>query len=172
MNMNYAWKTHNCNLQKKTKCYVLRAIIPRIKLQKKTRKLYSMYLFMTISKLCHWSQIGSSRRMMQAPSSSSYSSSLSSPSSVSPGHPCHISPPMPPGWQECVSKSTGRTYFWNQHTKKSQWDRPTKSAVPQKLSPVEVMQCRAFVVYMVVCPCRSGVQCGSWRIDDDDDDDS
>ena len=74
---------------------------------------------------------------MQGPSSS-YSSSLSSPSSVSPGHPCHLPPPLPPGWQECVSKSTGRSYFWNQHTKKSQWDRPTKSALPQQLSPVEV----------------------------------
>ena len=88
-----------------------------------------------------WSHAGSgvqtSSSIMQGPSSS-YSSSLSSPSSVSPGHPGHAPPPLPPGWQECVSKSTGRTYFWNQHTKKSQWDRPTKSAIPHQLSPVEV----------------------------------
>ena len=96
--------------------------------------------------ICNWSlginlENSKGKEHKETKMTSSYSSSVSSPSSVSPGHPCHAPPPLPAGWQECVSKSTGRTYFWNQQTKKSQWDRPTKPAIiPQQLSPVEVIE--------------------------------
>lgn len=36
--------------------------------------------------------------------------------------------PLPDGWLKKVSTSSGRTYYWNTHTKKPQWDRPTSAA--------------------------------------------
>lgn len=36
--------------------------------------------------------------------------------------------PLPDGWLKKVSTSTGRAYYWNTHTKKPQWDRPTGPA--------------------------------------------
>ncbi|EDO37326.1 predicted protein [Nematostella vectensis] len=38
---------------------------------------------------------------------------------------------LPPGWVEKVSNSTGKTYYLNQHTKASQWERPTEPAGDQ-----------------------------------------
>ncbi|CAF0953167.1 unnamed protein product [Brachionus calyciflorus] len=35
---------------------------------------------------------------------------------------------LPEGWEKHVSKSTGRTYYLNIHTKQSQWDFPTSPA--------------------------------------------
>ncbi len=35
---------------------------------------------------------------------------------------------LPDGWEERVSRSTGQSYYVNQYTKQSQWDRPTKAA--------------------------------------------
>jgi NIMA-interacting peptidyl-prolyl cis-trans isomerase 1 len=37
---------------------------------------------------------------------------------------------LPEGWEERTSRSTGQTYFLNQFTKQSQWDRPTQPAQP------------------------------------------
>lgn len=34
-------------------------------------------------------------------------------------------PSLPPGWVTMVSRSTGRTYYFNSHTQQSQFDRPT-----------------------------------------------
>ena len=31
---------------------------------------------------------------------------------------------LPPGWEEKVSKSTGKTYYFNRRTNESRWDRP------------------------------------------------
>jgi peptidyl-prolyl cis-trans isomerase NIMA-interacting 1 len=36
--------------------------------------------------------------------------------------------PLPAGWQEKVSSSTGRTYYWNTKTQKPQWERPSSSS--------------------------------------------
>lgn len=33
---------------------------------------------------------------------------------------------LPSGWEEKVSKSTGRTYYYNRRTNESQWERPTE----------------------------------------------
>lgn len=33
---------------------------------------------------------------------------------------------LPPGWEEKVSKSTGKTYYFNRRTNESRWDRPTE----------------------------------------------
>merc|ERR1712226_49199 len=37
---------------------------------------------------------------------------------------------VPEGWEERVSRSTGQTYYVNQFTKESQWDKPTEAAKP------------------------------------------
>lgn len=36
--------------------------------------------------------------------------------------------PLPTGWEQRVSRSTGQQYFLNKYTKESQWDRPTQPA--------------------------------------------
>ena len=36
---------------------------------------------------------------------------------------------VPEGWEERVSKSSGKTYFLNLLTKESQWEMPTEPAV-------------------------------------------
>jgi peptidyl-prolyl cis-trans isomerase NIMA-interacting 1 len=36
--------------------------------------------------------------------------------------------PLPSGWQEKVSSTTGRTYYWNTVTQKPQWERPSAAA--------------------------------------------
>ena len=33
---------------------------------------------------------------------------------------------LPPGWEEKVSKSTGKTYYFNRRTNESRWDRPSE----------------------------------------------
>jgi YHS domain-containing protein len=37
---------------------------------------------------------------------------------------------LPPGWTEMVSRSTGRTYYWNAELQRSQFDKPTGSEEP------------------------------------------
>jgi len=37
---------------------------------------------------------------------------------------------VPEGWEERTSRSTGQSYYVNQFTKESQWDKPTKPAEP------------------------------------------
>lgn len=34
---------------------------------------------------------------------------------------------LPPGWEEKVSKSTGKTYYFNRRTNESRWDRPDET---------------------------------------------
>jgi NIMA-interacting peptidyl-prolyl cis-trans isomerase 1 len=38
---------------------------------------------------------------------------------------------LPSGWEKHVSKSTGREYYLNIHTKQSQWDPPTEASSKQ-----------------------------------------
>jgi hypothetical protein len=33
-------------------------------------------------------------------------------------------PPLPDGWVELLDKATGRTFYWNRQTNKTQWERP------------------------------------------------
>jgi len=40
-----------------------------------------------------------------------------------------MSDSLPSGWEKHVSKSSGKTYYLNVHTKQSQWDMPTEPAV-------------------------------------------
>lgn len=35
---------------------------------------------------------------------------------------------LPPGWEEKVSKSTGKTYYFNKQTNASQWEKPREGA--------------------------------------------
>ena len=48
-----------------------------------------------------------------------------------------MSGPLPSGWEERTSRSTGQTYFLNQFTKQSQWDPPTEAATeaPKQVLP-------------------------------------
>ncbi|KAF6028299.1 hypothetical protein EB796_013403 [Bugula neritina] len=39
-------------------------------------------------------------------------------------------PPLPEGWEEKTSRSTGKTYYVNTYTKESMWERPTEPAQP------------------------------------------
>jgi hypothetical protein len=41
-----------------------------------------------------------------------------------PDKPKLDEPPLPPGWEKRVSKSNGKTYYWNAKHVKSQYDRP------------------------------------------------
>jgi len=38
-------------------------------------------------------------------------------------------PPLPPGWSKLVSRSSGKVYYRNEHTKVTRWDPPPSSAV-------------------------------------------
>lgn len=38
---------------------------------------------------------------------------------------------LPPGWEEKVSKSTGKTYYFNRRTNESRWDRPSEGESDQ-----------------------------------------
>ncbi|XP_035666632.1 peptidyl-prolyl cis-trans isomerase NIMA-interacting 1-like [Branchiostoma floridae] len=38
---------------------------------------------------------------------------------------------LPEGWEKRVSKSQGRAYYLNVHTKQSQWEKPTDAATSQ-----------------------------------------
>jgi len=42
---------------------------------------------------------------------------------------------LPSGWEERTSRSTGQSYFLNQYTKQSQWERPTE---PAEETPAQV----------------------------------
>ncbi len=42
---------------------------------------------------------------------------------------------LPQGWEERVSKSSGRNYFYNTYTKSTQWDTPD-SVPPGQVSTV------------------------------------
>ncbi|PFX18490.1 Peptidyl-prolyl cis-trans isomerase NIMA-interacting 1 [Stylophora pistillata] len=36
---------------------------------------------------------------------------------------------LPSGWEERISKSTGRTYYFNRRTNESQWEKPANNQV-------------------------------------------
>ena len=38
---------------------------------------------------------------------------------------------LPPGWEEKVSNSTGKTYYFNRQTNQSQWEKPTEGESDQ-----------------------------------------
>lgn len=50
---------------------------------------------------------------------------------------------LPEGWEARTSRSTGMTYYLNQHTKKSQWDKPDK---PAQLVDDDEVQCSHILV--------------------------
>eukprot|EP00966_Prymnesium_polylepis_P090629 2098616-Prymnesium_polylepis.1 len=52
------------------------------------------------------------------------------PPAASPALPPPPPPPpkaslLPPGWSDQVDVASGRTYFYNEYTGESRWDRPT-----------------------------------------------
>ena len=44
---------------------------------------------------------------------------------------------LPSGWYTQVSTTTGQTYYVNEHTNETQYDRPTEPAVPASLEVEE-----------------------------------
>ena len=48
---------------------------------------------------------------------------------------------VPEGWEERVSKSSGRTYYLNLLTKESQWEMPTEPAKGFSKDQVQVGFC-------------------------------
>jgi len=38
-------------------------------------------------------------------------------------------PPLPPNWSECTDETSGDTYFWNEETNETTWDRPVAPPV-------------------------------------------
>merc|ERR1719199_2311704 len=44
---------------------------------------------------------------------------------------------LPPGWHEVVSRSTGRQYYWNAESNKSQFERPLVTQVAEACGETE-----------------------------------
>lgn len=63
---------------------------------------------------------------------------------------------LPSGWEERTSRSTGQSYFLNQFTKQSQWDRPTEPATE---APTQVRASHLLVKH------RDSRRPASWRED-------
>ena len=62
---------------------------------------------------------------------------------------------LPEGWEKHVSKSTGKSYYLNIHTKQSQWDPPTSPATVEKQ-----VRCSH-----LLCKHRDSRRPSSWRED-------
>lgn len=61
---------------------------------------------------------------------------------------------LPPGWRQRVSRSTGKTYYYNETTNESRWQRPTGS----EDEPVTQVRCRHILVKH-----RGSRRPSSWR---------
>merc|ERR1712098_625046 len=64
---------------------------------------------------------------------------------------------LPEGWTERVSRSSGRTYYLNKYTKKSQWERPTAPAQPAASEEVKCSH--------ILCKHKDSRRPASWRQD-------
>lgn len=63
---------------------------------------------------------------------------------------------LPPGWQQRVSRSTGKTYYYKEATNESRWQRPTASGEDR----VEQVRARHILVKH-----RESRRPSSWRQD-------
>lgn len=60
--------------------------------------------------------------------------------------------PLPPGWVPRQEESSARTYYWNQHSNETTWQRPSEPADPALASQLVLRQAAAAAAPFVRCP--------------------